>query len=176
MVNIISFSFNNLCSVITAKLQTSCSQNNAMIQYNINTDNIIPCHIFKILLPRAIKEQLAAKKSRSIILKTNNKTTILQLGFYSITINHKNRHKLCKIFVVQGHGLVFLGMPEIEALDTIDMQTSSEQVSKSRKTVGIIQTRNRILKHSCSTIQTVRVLEVIRQIKDNNNNKKISSF
>ena len=50
MMNINSFSFNIICSVITAKLKTSSSQNNAVIHSKIDKDslcNIIPYHIFK---------------------------------------------------------------------------------------------------------------------------------
>ena len=46
---------------------------------------------------------------------------------------------MCKFFVVPGNGPVLLGMPHIKTLDfliincnTIDMQTSSEQISRKQ--------------------------------------------
>ena len=69
--------------------------------------------------------------------KIYNKTTIPQLGILSVTINHKNKHKFHKFFVVPGNGLALLSMPDIEALNnialnysTIDRQASHEQFSK----------------------------------------------
>ena len=73
IMTINSFSFDCICSVIIAKLKTTYSQNNAIIQYKIDTGsdcNSLP--YFQILFPRATREQLVSTKIGSIILKTYN--------------------------------------------------------------------------------------------------------
>ena len=66
-VNINAIHFNNNCSVITAKLQTSAGINNVIVPYKVDTGNngnIMPFHMFKELFPRIISEQLAGTKLR----------------------------------------------------------------------------------------------------------------
>ena len=66
MVNINSFSFKNIHSVIVAKLKLSCSQNSAIIQHSIDADsegNIMAHHILKLLFCMATKEQLVETKT-----------------------------------------------------------------------------------------------------------------
>ena len=68
-VNIISFNFNSIHSVIIAKLKTRRSQNSAIIQHKVDTSsdgNIMPYHIFKILYPRVSKELLIATKIEAL--------------------------------------------------------------------------------------------------------------
>ena len=58
-------------------LEARYSQNKVVIKYRIDTGsngNVMPYHVFKMLLPRTWKEQLVAKKG--IILKTDNKAKI----------------------------------------------------------------------------------------------------
>ena len=81
--------------------------------YQIDTDsdgNIIPIHVFRILFPKAIKEQLVDTKNRIIALKTYNKTIIPQLGICNVMINNKNKQMFCRHFVVPGNVQVLLGM------------------------------------------------------------------
>ena len=58
VMSINSFSFNNLCSVVVAKLKTSHNQNSTIIQHKIeagSNENILSFPIFKLLFPRAKK-------------------------------------------------------------------------------------------------------------------------
>ena len=67
LVNINSVHFNKSHFVITANLKTSVGPNNAMVPYKVDTGgncNIMPLHIYKILFPKIINEQLAAKKKK----------------------------------------------------------------------------------------------------------------
>ena len=80
-VNINSISFNTALLVIEAKLKISSNQNNINIPYKISAasdGNIMPIHIFKILLPRLMKEQL--------VVRTNNRSIVLNM--YTFTIRH----------------------------------------------------------------------------------------
>ena len=84
-------------------MKTSSSQKSAIILLDTGSDgNILPYIL--MLFPRASKEQLVATKHKTVILKTYKKTTILQLGTYTIIIIHKNKHILYKLFVVPGNG------------------------------------------------------------------------
>ena len=65
---------------------------------------------------------------------------IPQLGICSVIVNHKNKQKLCRIFVVPGNIPVLLGMSDIELLDvltnncnTIDVQASYNQIRKKQE-------------------------------------------
>ena len=60
----------------------------------------MPLHIYKKLFPRVTNEQSAETKNSSIQLKMFNKTTITQLGTCILKIEHNNKHKMCKFFVV----------------------------------------------------------------------------
>ena len=65
--------------------------------------------------------------------------TVLQLGIYSVTNNHKNNPQLCKFFVLPGNGPTLLCMPVIETLDilmincnTVNMQTSRSKAAEKQ--------------------------------------------
>ena len=57
-------------------------------------------HLYKKLFPRETKEQLAATKDIKIKLETYNRTAITQLGICKVKIEHTNKQKMCKFFVV----------------------------------------------------------------------------
>ena len=40
--------------------------------------------------------------------------TIPEVGICNVTINHKNKQKLCKLFIFPGNDLALLGTPEAE--------------------------------------------------------------
>ena len=76
MVNITPYTFHSILSVIIVKLKTSSSHNSAVIPYKVDTGidgNILPFHLFKILLPKETKEELVATESSSLILKLTTK-------------------------------------------------------------------------------------------------------
>ena len=58
-----------------------------------NNGNIMPLHIYKKLFPKITTEQLVATKNKNILLKVYNKTTITQLGEYTVEVEHKNNRK-----------------------------------------------------------------------------------
>ena len=65
MVSINSIRSNSEQLVILEKFNMSSSHNSTTISYNIDAgsdENIIPIHIFRILFPKATKEQLAPTK------------------------------------------------------------------------------------------------------------------
>ena len=96
LMSINSVQFNQNCSILTANIKTSASQNSVIVLYKIDTDsneNIMPEHIFKKVFPEVMKEQLATTKCKHKILKSYNKTLISQLGMYTVLIEHKNIKK-----------------------------------------------------------------------------------
>ena len=73
MVNIMSFNFNTMHLVKLAKLKAHSSPSGLIGSYKVDTGSdgsIMPYHLFKILFPMALKEQLVAIKNRSIMLNT----------------------------------------------------------------------------------------------------------
>ena len=65
-VNITSFNFNSIISVIIATLEIISSKISVIILFKVDTGsdgNIMPYHIFKIF-PRASEEQLEANKKK----------------------------------------------------------------------------------------------------------------
>ena len=127
LVSINSVQFNKNLSILTAKLKTS-GQNSVIVPYKIDTGsdrNIMPEHIFKIVFPEVMKEQLAATKNKYVILKTYNKTTVSQLCMCTVLIEYKSNKKRCKFFIVPGNGLTLLGMPETDVLNIIDINIHS---------------------------------------------------
>ena len=78
----------------------------------------MPLHVFRIMFPKATKEQLVTK-NKSILLKTYKKIIILQLGICSLAINHISKQKLCRVIVVLGTGQTLLGMQNMDALDVL---------------------------------------------------------
>ena len=63
--------------------------------YKINKGMMEKCQclLFKILFHTVMKEQLAASKNKSIILKIHNKTTVTQLSIYKVKLEHNKKHK-----------------------------------------------------------------------------------
>ena len=78
-----SFNFNSIHLVIVEQLNTSCSQNSAIIPYKIDKDshgNIMQCPIFTILFPRATNQQLAATRNRNVMLKHTIKEQLCNMA------------------------------------------------------------------------------------------------
>ena len=99
MVNINSFIFNRKQSVITANLKASSNQVSIIVPYKVDTGSdghIMPLHLYKSLFPRAIKEQWVATKNKKIQL--NN------WAYVKVKIEHNNKQKMCKFFVVPANG------------------------------------------------------------------------
>ena len=54
----------------------SAGQSNVMVPYEINTGsdgNIIPLHVYKNIFPKTTTEQLAATKTKNVLLEMYNK-------------------------------------------------------------------------------------------------------
>ena len=88
-VRINSIHFNKNCSVLTVNLKMSPGSYNIMLQYKLNTGsngNTMPLHTYKEMFPEITKEQLAATKTKNILLKMYNKTTITQLGTCTVEV------------------------------------------------------------------------------------------
>ena len=54
-----------------------------------------------------------------------NKPTVTLLGTCTVKIEHKNKNKMCKFFVVPGNGQALLGMPDIDVLNIISIDIHS---------------------------------------------------
>ena len=89
----------------------------------------MPIHIFRILFPKETKEQLAATKNESCPknIQQNNNSTIKYL---LVTINHKNKQKLCRFFVLPRKGHILLGMPDIETLYALTIKCNTVDTQK----------------------------------------------
>ena len=127
-VNIISIIFISNQLVITANLNSSSNQVSIIVPYKVDTfsaGKIIPLHLYKILFPRATKEQLAATTNKNIQLKTYNRTIITQLGVCEVKIEHNNKQRMCKFFVIPGNGQTLLGMPDINTLSIIHINCNT---------------------------------------------------
>ena len=125
-VNINSLIVNALCWQQIKK--TSSSQGRITILHKVDTGcdgNIMPLHIYKILFPRATKEQLAAITNTNVQLKTYTRTTATQLGICKIKIEHNNKQRMCNFFVVLGNRQPLLGMPDIEILDILTINCNT---------------------------------------------------
>ena len=87
--------------VIVTKPGINSKQNRSNIECNINpgsNGSLMPLNIFKILYPGATMEQLAKHKDKCITLQMYNKSSILQLEVWTVTIKHNNKQKLCRFF------------------------------------------------------------------------------
>ena len=116
-VNINSIIFDSKCSVITANLNTSSSQDTLVVPYKVDSGssgNIMSFHISKKLFPRST-EELAAMKN-NIKLRTYIYTTITQFGRCTVRIENNNKIKVCSFFVLPGNRQPLLGMPDIKTL------------------------------------------------------------
>ena len=106
------------------------SKNPIKIPYKIDTGNegnLVPLYIFKKLCGNRSVEQLKRSIKNNIKLKTYNGMQIEQLGMCMATIKFKNFKKKCVFFVVPGNGQALLGMPEMAALNTINLNIDSIQ-------------------------------------------------
>ena len=63
----------------------------------------------------------------NIKLKTYNGMHIMQLGTCAVHIKFKNVKKRCIFFVVPGNGQALLGMPDMAALNIINLNIDSIQ-------------------------------------------------
>ena len=73
------------------------------------------------------KEQLKRSVKGNIKLKTYNGTHIMQPGMCAVHIKFKNIKKRCVLFVVPGNGQALLGMPDMVALNIINLNIDSIQ-------------------------------------------------
>ena len=122
-----------------ANLKTSAGSNNIILPYKGDTGsdgNIMPLHIYKKLFPEITNEQLAATKSKNILLKMHNKITITQLGTCTVEVEHTNNRKKCRFFVGPSNGQALLGMPDTDVLNIIKINIhaiGTEQTGDSDK-------------------------------------------
>ena len=86
------------------------------------------------IFPRATKEQLVATRNNNIQLQTQNRTTITQLGIFKVKIVYNNKHRICNFFVVQVDGQALLGMPDIETLGIIAINSNKIDAQDSDRT------------------------------------------
>ena len=100
------------------------------IPYKINTSsegNLMPLYIFQKLFKNMSKEQLKRSVKGNIELKIHNGMHITQLGTCTVHIKLKNVKKRCIFFVVPGYGQALLGMPDMAALNIINLNIDSVQ-------------------------------------------------
>ena len=69
-----------------------------------------------VCVPKQKKKNWEQQKYKRNIFKTYNKTIVSQLSICSVKINHRNKQRLYRFFVVHGNGQALLGMPDIETL------------------------------------------------------------
>ena len=81
------------------------------------------------------KEQLKRLVKGNIKLKAYNGMHITQLGTCMVHIKFKNLKKRCVFFVVPGNGQALLGMPDMIALNIINLNIDSiQEVTPEGKT------------------------------------------
>ena len=127
-VSINSIYLNRNRSLITTYLKMQVGKTVTEIPYKIDTGsegNIMPLYIFKKLFKDMPEEQLRNSIKSNIKLKMYDRTHITQLGTCTVTIKFKNSKKHCVFFVVPGNGQVLLGMPDIAALKTLNLNIDS---------------------------------------------------
>ena len=88
----------------------------------------MPLYIFKKLFKNMTEEQLERSIKGNINLKTYNRTHITQLGTCAVLVKFKNLKKQCVFFVVPGNGQALLRMPDMAALNIINLNFDSIQV------------------------------------------------
>ena len=123
-------------SMLTAKLDTYTGDNKITIPYKIDTGsdgNIMPWYIFKKLFPRVTEAELAKTIKNHIKLKTYNKTVIVQVGMCMVIINYKDNKKKYEYFVVPRNDRALLGMPDIAALNIINVNTDFIEAASMQK-------------------------------------------
>ena len=107
MVAMKAFSFYGIRSVIITKLENSSRQNRTIKEYQIDKGSdgkFILINTFRNLFPRATVKQLAKHKDKGSFCKCSKKTRIPHVGVCSIKIKHKNKQRLCKLFVIPRNG------------------------------------------------------------------------
>ena len=58
---------------------------------------------------------------------------------------HKNKQKLCRIFVVPGNEPAPLGIPDIKLLDIVDINCNTKRGELSNKTFQLAESRKGVL-------------------------------
>ena len=130
VVSINSLYINRTRSLIMAKLERQAGKTVLEIPYKIDTGsegNIMLLYIFQKLFANMSNEQLKRSVKGNIRLKMYNGTHIMQLGMCAVQIKFKNIKKRCVFFVVPGNGQVLLGMPDMVALNLINLDIDSIQ-------------------------------------------------
>ena len=131
IVSINSLYLNRKQSLIMAHLETQVGETALEIPYKIDTgseSNLMPLYIFQKLFKNMSKEQLKRSVKGNMKLKTYNGMHITQLGMCAVHIKFKNVKKRCIFFVVPGNGQAFLGMPDMAAVNIINLNIDSIQV------------------------------------------------
>ena len=127
-VSINSVYLNNKWLLITTQLEMQVSDNALMVPYKIDTSsegNLMLLYIFKTLFRNKSVEQLKRSIKSNIKLKTYN--GMQKLGTCIVTIKFKNFKKQCVFFVIPGNGQVLLRMPDMAALNIINLNIDSIQ-------------------------------------------------
>ena len=100
------------------------------IPYKIDTGsegNLMPLYIFQKIFKNMSEEQLKRSVKGNIKLKMYNGMHITQLGMCAVYIKFKNIKKRCVFFVVPGNGWALLGMPDMAALNIINLNIDAIQ-------------------------------------------------
>ena len=87
----------------------------------------MPLYIFHKLFKNMSKEQLKRSVKGNIKLKMYNGMHITKLGRCSVHIKLKKLKKRCVFFVVPGNGQALLGIPDMVALNIINLNIDSIQ-------------------------------------------------
>ena len=127
-VSINSVYLNNKQSLITAQLEMQVGNNTLKVPHKIDTSsegNLMLLYIFKKVVRNVSVEQLKWSIKGNINLKTYNGMQIEQLGTWAVTIKFKNLKRRCMFFVVPGNGQALLGVPDMAALNIINLNIDS---------------------------------------------------
>ena len=134
----------------------------------------MPFHIFKRFYPRSTEEHVAAMKNDNIKLRTCNSTTKIQLGRCTVKIENNNKIKMCSFFVVSRTRQPLLGMPDIE---TLGILTINSNTIKSKEADGpqnckadVRQEIDAMEKHYTNTDGSKFQIEDEPTVNDNNDN------
>ena len=92
----------------------------------------MPLHLHKRLFPGATREQLLVRKNKDIQLKTYDRMIIMKLDICKVKIEHSNKQKMCKFFVVSGNMQALLVMPDIDTEHYIYKQQLSRKQETDR--------------------------------------------
>ena len=121
-----------------------------------------------------LEEQLKGSIKSNIKLKMYNGTHITQLGTCAVTIKFKNSKKHCVFFVALGNGQVLLGMPDIAALNILNLNIDSIQVEVVSCKTNREQVTQKVVE-DCTNINTVGIIKQIAN-SEIQSNKLINYF